>query len=220
MVYITTKLNNGIQVWTHPSTDKKDNSTSSVYHLQKAVYTCSKSNTVGKRKWGNSLHWVWKIHTKKAGFIVDDEKCWLGASPDAWVCDSSVDCNCDGIAEFKYPYTMADKSPEELCTEKSFYLCFVKHIPCFKRDHSYYHQVQLQLYVTRFMAHRCDFCVYISKGVVVERILPDKQWQEECIPKLDKYFFDHILPELIDPPVFIYNYCLIISLTLPSLIFI
>ena len=111
MVYRKTKPNNGIQVWTHPSTDKKDNSTSSVYHLQKAIYTCSKS----------------------------------------------------------------------------------------KRDHSYYHQVQLQLYVTRFMAHWCDFCVYTSKGVVVERILPDKQWQEECIPKLDKYFFDHILPELIDP---------------------
>ena len=62
-----------------------------------------------------------------------------------------------------------------------------------------YHQVQLQLYVTRFMTKWCDFYVYSSKGIVVERIFPDKHWQEECIPKLDDYFFDHILPELIEP---------------------
>ena len=38
-------------------------------------------------------------------------------------------------------------------------------------------------------AQWCDFCVYTSKGVVVERISPDEHWQE----------VDHILPELIDP---------------------
>ena len=49
------------------------------------------------------------------------------------------------------------------------------------------------------MTKWCDICVYSSKGIVVERIFPDKHWQEECIPKLDEYFFDHILPELIEP---------------------
>ena len=58
--------------------------------------------------------------TKKAGFIVDDEKCWLGVFPDAWVYDPSVDHNFDGIAEFKCPYNMADKSPNEMCKEKVF----------------------------------------------------------------------------------------------------
>ena len=37
------------------------------------------------------------------------------------------------------------------------------------------------------------------KGVLVERILPDKQWQENEATKLDNYFMDHILQELIYP---------------------
>ena len=139
------------------------------------------------------------LHTQKAGFVVDDEKCWLGASPDAWVSDPSSDCASTGIAEFKCPYTKADKTSEEMCREKTFYLHLVNGTPCLNRDHLYYHQVQLQLYVTRHTAQWCDFCVYSMKGVTVERIWPDKVWQEKCLPKLDKYFFEHILPELIDP---------------------
>ncbi len=50
------------------------------------------------------------LHTKKAGFVVDSDKCWLGASPDAWVFDLSIDCTPTVIAEFKCPYSMADKT--------------------------------------------------------------------------------------------------------------
>ncbi len=57
------------------------------------------------------------LHTKKAGFVVDSDKCWLGASPDAWVFDLSIDCTPTGIAEFKCPYSMADKTIEEMCKE-------------------------------------------------------------------------------------------------------
>ena len=83
------------------------------------------------------------LQTRKAGFVVDVENCWLGASPDAWVSDPSVDS--EGIAEFKYPYSMADKTPEEMCNYKSSCLVSVSGIPSLKRDHPYFHQVQLQL---------------------------------------------------------------------------
>ena len=33
----------------------------------------------------------------------------------------------------------------------------------------------------------------------MERILPDKQWQENIAPKLDDYFMEQILPELVCP---------------------
>ena len=73
------------------------------------------------------------LHTKKAGFVVDIEKSWLGVSPDVWVHDPSVDCT-DGIAEFKYPY-MADKTLEEMCDQKGFYLVSLNGIPCLKWNH-------------------------------------------------------------------------------------
>ena len=41
--------------------------------------------------------------------------------------------------------------------------------------------------------------VFTLKGVLVERILPDKQWQENIAPKLDDYFMEQILPELVCP---------------------
>ena len=119
------------------------------------------------------------LRTIKAGFVVHPEKGWLGASPDAYVFDPSVD-DPTGIAEFKCPFTMADKV----------------HL---KRTHQYYHQVQLQLYVTCLESKWCDFCVYSPKGVCVERIYPDKQWQAECCLQLDNSFFEHILPELMEP---------------------
>ena len=43
----------------------------------------------------------------------------------------------------------------------------------------------------------CDFCMYTMKGVLVEHILPDKQWQENEAIQLDCYFIDHMLQELI-----------------------
>ena len=58
--------------------------------------------------------------TKNAGFIVNDEKCWLGVSPYAWVNDPFVDHNFDGIAEFKCPYTMADKTPDK-CVKRNVF---------------------------------------------------------------------------------------------------
>ena len=39
-----------------------------------------------------------------------------------------------------------------------------------KSSHSYYHQVQLQLYVCGNKAAFCDFCMYTMKDVLVERI--------------------------------------------------
>ena len=138
------------------------------------------------------------LRTTSAGFVVHPEKGWLGASPDAWVEDPY--CNAiNGIAEFKCPYTKADVSPEEACLDKNFYCTMLNGIIQLKRDHSYYHQVQLQLYVTADVSHWCDFCVYTKRGIAVERIYTDYLWIQETLPQLDSYFFDHILPELLHP---------------------
>ena len=43
----------------------------------------------------------------------------------------------------------------------------------------------------------CDFCTYTSKGFSMQHILPDSEWQNNNIPKLESYFDSFILPELV-----------------------
>ena len=52
--------------------------------------------------------------TMKAGVVVNVTNCWLGASPDDWVKDPSNDS--EDIAEFKCPYSMADKHQKKCVT--------------------------------------------------------------------------------------------------------
>ena len=139
------------------------------------------------------------LQTGSAGFVVHPEKGWLGASPDGWVVDPSAGVASNGMAEFKCPFTKADVSPEEACKDDTFYCTMVNGDLQLSRSHSYYHQVQLQLYVAAHLSHWCDFCIYTTRGVAVERIYPDSRWQETFVPKMDNYFFEHMLPELVNP---------------------
>ena len=90
------------------------------------------------------------IEATPAGFVAHTHKCWLGVSPNAWVNDPSV-TDCQGIAEYKYPYSKAFDSPKKACKEVDFYCSIVHDKLHLKRTHAYYHQVQLQLYVTSDM---------------------------------------------------------------------
>lgn len=67
-----------------------------------------------------------------------------------------------------------------------------------KRDHSYYYQVQMQLYATK-LAY-ADFVVWTgddSQQLHVERIYPDQLLLSEILPKLEKFFIEVIGPELL-----------------------
>ena len=128
------------------------------------------------------------LTTSDSGFVVHMEKSWLGASPDAWVIDPSVP-DSKGIAEFKCPYTKAEMLLEVACKEPEFCCLMIDGKLCLKRNHTYYHQVQLQLFVASDRCHWCDFCVYTTKDVGMERIYLDEQWVQNVCPKLDEYFF-------------------------------
>ena len=131
------------------------------------------------------------LRTNSAGFVVHPEKGWLGVSPDAWVDDPSAGTARNGMAEFKCPFTKAEVSPEDACKDAAFYCTMVNGDLQLKRSHSYYHQVQLQLYVAAHLSHWCDFCIFTTRGVAVERIYPDTHWQHTVLPQLDNYFFEH-----------------------------
>uniref|UniRef100_A0A1X7V240 YqaJ viral recombinase domain-containing protein n=1 Tax=Amphimedon queenslandica TaxID=400682 RepID=A0A1X7V240_AMPQE len=100
---------------------------------------------------------------------------WLGASPDAWVYDPSV-TDTKGIAEFKCPFREADSFIVNACSSPDFCCELVDGKLHLKEGHTYYHQVQLQLYVASDLCKWCDFCIYTKKGVAVQQIYPDKEW--------------------------------------------
>jgi len=133
------------------------------------------------------------------GFIVHPQEGWLGVSPDGMVTESPNELS-KGLLEIKCPFSKRDVLPKIACKDPSFY-CFLSDDESLrlKRDHQYYHQVQLQLFVCSDMCQWCDFCVYTTKGVMVERLYQDVNWIEEYIPQLRDYYVNFMLPELVYP---------------------
>ena len=136
------------------------------------------------------------LKVSQAGFVTHPQKGWLGATPDGWVSDPIFTPSC-GILEIKCPYTKKNQSLDEALQDDNFYLRRVNGSIELDKEHNYYHQVQLQLYVTGDKAKWCDFCVYTLKFLHVVRIFPDPLWLHEMCPLLDEYFFQQILPELL-----------------------
>lgn len=113
------------------------------------------------------------LTTSSCGFIIDQVKGWLGASPDAFVYDPST-TKLYGIAEFKCPYSKRSETIINSCQDKNFCCEDIDGHPQLKRQHTY-HQVQLQLYVERDLYSWCDFCLYTPKDI----IYPSEEWQEK-----------------------------------------
>ena len=107
-----------------------------------------------------------KVTVEKCGFIIHPKHGWLGASPDGCVVDTACD-EPNGIVEIKCPYSKRDVTPEEACKDINFYCEFKDSCVTLKPNHSYYHQVQLQLYVGSDLYKWCDFCVYTTKGLSI-----------------------------------------------------
>lgn len=110
-----------------------------------------------------------------AGFFICDEYQQLGASPDA-----TVMCKCCGFGcvEVKCPYLLQELTLEEFAQRKTS--CLVHHGAKFSLDrkHIYYYQIQLQMFITK--AKYCDFVIWSTKDLFVERIIFDKMFFEDC----------------------------------------
>ena len=64
-----------------------------------------------------------------------------------------------------------------------------------KRNHTYFYQVQTQLYTCK--KSYCDLYVNTKKDYHVERILPDTNFIKRCNEKCEFIFKYTILPELV-----------------------
>ena len=124
----------------------------------------------------------------KSGLVISPDSPYLGASPDAKV----IDPGCSkpfGLAEVKCPETKYLVTPLDACSDNSFYLEEVNGMQKLKRNHKYYAQVQGLMGVTG--AKWCDFVVYTSKGMSIERIPFDVQFWNGLSETLKSYYFKH-----------------------------
>ena len=116
---------------------------------------------------------------------------WLAASPDGLVLDCSDYNNPCGLLEIKCPAHAEKVSLVDLCTKpelkpSSFFLRYVDRKFHLKTTHSYYYQVQGQLYITG--RPWCDFVVWTLQYTSVEHIWFDSLlWSTKIFPRLREF---------------------------------
>ena len=131
------------------------------------------------------------LHIHSCGLIVNPEFSFLGATPDAKVCSEGK----TGIIEIKCPYSARDMTVAEAARLiPQFYLVEAGGYLRLRKDHQNFYQVQGQLMVTG--APFCDFVVYTSKDIHVERILPELDVWKVMLDKLACFYMKYVMPFL------------------------
>lgn len=128
-----------------------------------------------------------KVQVLKLGFVVCQDLSILGASPDAKVIATGCRDTC-GLAEVKCPESKFRVTTVEACSDPNFFLELIDGKPRLKCNHHYYAQVQGQPGATQ--CKWCDFIVYTSKGMSIERIPYDYAYWASMKNKLKNYYFD------------------------------
>ena len=66
-----------------------------------------------------------------------------------------------------------------------------------KMSHSYYYQIQAAMFCTQ--RKWCDFVVRTSVDLHIERIKWNDKFWDGIVPKLKRFYFEALLPELAQP---------------------
>ena len=134
----------------------------------------------------------------EAGLVVNTSLPFLGASPGGKVFDLS-EKEPFGLLEIKAPFAWRNDNFLEACHDSKFMCSYdvIEGKAKLKVNHKsgYYAQVQGQLALSGLPW--CDFVVFLtgSRNIHVERIYFDKlYWEQELLPKLHTFYFDHALP--------------------------
>ena len=126
----------------------------------------------------------------QSGLVIKKEFPFLAASPDGlYMCS----CHDKALIEVKCPYSLREsENVEEAIESGTFYLdkdCLLK------KSHSYYTQVQHQLYVCDYK--KCYFIVWTPQWMQITLIDRDDEFIQGNLPKLINFFKVHLMPELL-----------------------
>ena len=139
-----------------------------------------------------------KNHTnlkiEETGFIISLIHPELGANPDGII---TCDCCGSGCLEIKCPFVLKDgtKSISEFAEMKSTCLTKEDNRYSLSKTHTYYFQVQLQMYVTNLTY--CDFVIWSKAFFHIERIFYDAEFCAQKVAKALEFHKNVIIPEIL-----------------------
>lgn len=127
---------------------------------------------------------------KKCGLFIDESKPFVAASPDG-VLESQ-----DALVEVKCPFTAKDMMVEEAVRKGLLkFLGFDNGKLMLRDNHNYYYQIQGQLNITG--RSECYFIVWTTKDLWFQVIKKDESFWKGCMEKLEVFYMEHMLPELL-----------------------
>ena len=132
------------------------------------------------------------LSVNDCGLTIRKKEPWFGASP-----DSIVSCTCcgKGVVEVKCPFSCKDGNLQTKIDSGTFYIKKKNGLFLLEKTHSYYYQVQHEMYVCELSY--CDFVVWSPKEFLVTRIEIDNEFIAVITAKCFKLWKNFIMPELL-----------------------
>ena len=129
-----------------------------------------------------------------SGFHISASHPFLGATPDGSVYDPQCTNQPFGFLEVKCPFSSRDLEPVDACNNPGFFSTINQS----KEGHAYFSQVLSQMAIGN--RPWCDFVVFTQRGISVQRIkFNDGFWLNKRLPKLETFYDNCLLPELVSP---------------------
>lgn len=125
---------------------------------------------------------------RKSGFIVSESHPFLGASPDGITEDEE-------LVEVKKVLSKENENLSSTICRLGIY----KHDLKLNTNHKYYYQIQQQLFCTKLQL--CHFIVSNGDEIHCDMVTFNPIFWEQILPKLESFYFNHILPELVYPRI-------------------
>lgn len=134
------------------------------------------------------------VQVKRCGLFVDTQHPFLCTSPDGLIGE-------EGLLEIKCPFSAkTSNSLMEVVKEKHDIGLKIKdnnlYLPT---THKYYYQIQGQLAITN--RQWCDLFVWSPKDSKIFHIQRDVNFWESILPKLQQFYTECCVPEIVDPRV-------------------
>ena len=139
------------------------------------------------------------ISVSSSGFLISTTYPFLGASPDGAVYDPSNTSQPFGFLEVKCPYSARTVTPTDACAISGF--CCILDPGTgqlkLKENHAYYCQVQGQMAIGE--RPWCDFVIFTSKGISIQRIDFNEKFWKDLFTKLSTFYDTCVVPEIVSP---------------------
>ena len=131
------------------------------------------------------------LEIAESGLVIDLAFPYLGASPDGIVCCGT------GVIEIKCTYKYRHESPvsDNALADHQYFLKQNADDQIVLSHQHKYDQVQGQIAICN--VSYCDFIVWCPNDIFIERIKKDDDYLPKHLPRLERFFCDCLLPELL-----------------------